>query len=360
MDKVKIGVIGTGFARSTQLPAFENIPDAEVVSVASGSLTNAERTAGEFGIGHFTDDWKETVERGDVELVCITTPPVLHQEMTLFALEQNKHILCEKPMAMNAAGAAEMTAKAKEKNVLALIDHELRFLSGRQKAFEMIRAGEIGKVIHCRQIFRNSSRLDADYKWNWWSDKDSGGGVLGAIGSHAVDGVRWLLGAEVSEVFCLLKTNVKERADEAGEKRKVSSDDEANLILKFAGSDFTKDATGTIAMSMVEAGGYDFECGIYGTGGALFLSESGELFRAGKKDSKPQKIDLASNPAPPGTKPSGWTRGFMSFAGEIVAAIKAGRTEIPHAAAFEDGLKVQKVLDAAVESHAEGKMIETA
>ena len=60
-EKVRIGIIGTGFARSTQVPAFQSISDAEIVSVASGSLANAERTAREFGIGHFIDNWRETV-----------------------------------------------------------------------------------------------------------------------------------------------------------------------------------------------------------------------------------------------------------------------------------------------------------
>ena len=102
--------------------------------------------AEEFGIGHFTDDWRETVKRDDVDLVCITTPPVLHKEMTLLAFEHGKHVLCEKPMAMNVAEAAEMTEAARSAGVLALIDHELRFQPGRQKAYKMLREGEIGKI----------------------------------------------------------------------------------------------------------------------------------------------------------------------------------------------------------------------
>src|SRR5687768_10147301 len=101
-NRVGIGIIGTGFARSVQIPAFRECDNADIVSVASGTVANAKATAEEFGVPHFTDDWRETIALDGVDLVCITTPPKLHREMTLFALEMGKHVLCEKPMAMNA------------------------------------------------------------------------------------------------------------------------------------------------------------------------------------------------------------------------------------------------------------------
>ena len=111
-ERVGIGIIGTGFARRVQIPAFLACENVEIASVASGRIENARATADEFGIEHYTDDWRETVRHADVDLVCITTPPVLHREMALLALEHGKHILCEKPMAMNVAEAEEMTNAA--------------------------------------------------------------------------------------------------------------------------------------------------------------------------------------------------------------------------------------------------------
>src|SRR5437868_13500256 len=108
-NSVGIGIIGTGFARRVQIPAFLADGNAVIASVASGSIDNARETATESGAAHFTNDWRETVSHQDVDLVCITTPPVLHREMTLFALENRKHVLCEKPMAMNVSEAEEMT-----------------------------------------------------------------------------------------------------------------------------------------------------------------------------------------------------------------------------------------------------------
>ena len=354
---VKIGVIGTGFARLTQIPAFVNCEDAEVVSVASANLANAEKVAADFGIEHFTDDWRETVKREDIDLISITTPPNLHHEMTMLAFEHNKHVLCEKPMAMNAAEAEEMTRAAKEKGLMALIDHELRFLNGRQKAYEMIRAGAIGKGIHFKQMFRNASRGKTDIPWNWWSDIEAGGGALGAIGSHAIDGFHWFLDTEITDVFCLLKANVKERADSNGVNREVTADDEVNMILKFADSELTQDASGTVSLSVVEAGKYDFNCKIFGSEGSMIVGESGELWFAKMGSNKWEEIDIDLGDAPPNTKVGGWSRGFMNFSREIVSALKEGKTEIPQAATFDDGLKIQRVLDAARESDATGKMI---
>ena len=153
-----------------QIQAFRKIEAAEIVSIASGHAENAEKVAREFGIPHWTGDWRETVSREDVDLICITTPPVFHHEMTLAALENNNHILCEKPTAMNEREAREMLAKSKEKNLLCLIDHELRFLNGRRKAYEMIRAGEIGKIRHLKYNFRAPHRGDPNSPWTWWSD----------------------------------------------------------------------------------------------------------------------------------------------------------------------------------------------
>ncbi len=356
-DKIKIGVIGTGFARLTQIPAFQNCENAEIVSVASANLENAEKTAEEFGIAHSTNDWKETAKREEIDLISITTPPYLHREMVMFALEHGKHILCEKPMAMNADEASEMTETARSKGLMTFIDHELRFLNGRRRAYEMIRNGEIGKVVHFKQMFRNASRGTSDVPWNWWSDIEAGGGALGAIGSHAVDSFGWFLETDITDVFCMLKTNVKERFDSDGEKRRVTSDDEANMILKFADSELTQDASGTASFSMVESGKYDYSLKIFGTKGAIMIGESGELWfsKMGAGDWSPIEVDLGE--APPNTRIGGWSRGFMSFSREIVSALKEGKTKVEHAATFEDGLRIQKVLDACRESNASRSMI---
>ncbi len=358
---VGIGIIGTGFARKVQIPAFIQCENAEIVSVASGRRENAEQAAREFNVKHFTDDWRETVEREDVDLICITTPPNLHKEITLFALDRNKHILCEKPMAMNVAEAREMAEKAAERNVLALIDHELRFQNGRQKAFEILRRGDIGKIIHAKYNFRNASRGDVNLPWNWWSDETQGGGALGAIGSHVIDSFCWFLGTEVSQVFCQLQTHVKERKDaKSGEMLSVTSDDEANLILRFADGILTEDATGIISVSMVERPKYENLIEFFGTKGAMRVGHHGEIFLATKDDKDWRELEVEFDKPLEGVADTGFSRGFTSFAPKIIEAIRENKTKIEDAATFADGLKVQKVLDAAHESNETGKVINLA
>ena len=355
-DKVGIGVIGTGFAKKVQIPAFQACENAEVVSVASGSLANAESTAKEFGIGHFTGDWRETISREDVDLVCITTPPNLHCEMTLAALEHGKHVLCEKPLAMNVAEAEKMIAAAKGKGLLTLIDFELRFQPGRQKAYTMIRDGGIGKIRHAKWNFRAPTRGNPDLAWNWWSDIEQGGGALGAINSHVIDSFNWFLGSEVSSVFCQLQSHVKQRPFEGG-FRDVTTDDEANMLLRFADSELTDDATGLVSVSMVEQPEYVSRLEIFGTEGALRIDHRGDLFIAKNGENEWTEIEVEFGQTVSSYPDTGFPRGFMEFAPKIVEAIQEDRDSIEFAAKFEDGLKVQRVQDAARESNADGKII---
>lgn len=356
-EQVGIGIIGTGFARKVQAPAFQACEGAKVVSVASGSLANAKATADEFGIEHYTDDWRDTVANKAVDLVCITTPPNLHREMTLFALEHGKHVLCEKPMAMNVAEAEEMFEAAQAAGVLALIDHELRFQPGRQRAFYMLREGVIGKVRHAKYNFRAPHRGDPDVPWNWWSNIEQGGGALGAINSHIIDSFNWFLGTDISGVFCQLQTHVKRRPFAEGGFRDVTTDDEANMLLRFADSDLADDATGLVSVSMVEQPEYVNRLEFFGTEGAVRVDHRGEVFVAKTAAKEWSQIDVELGAPVPGVPDTGFSRGFMEFAPKIVEAIREGKGEIEHAATFEDGLNVQRVLDAARESDASGKVV---
>jgi predicted dehydrogenase len=356
-DRVGIGIIGTGFARRVQIPAFRACEKVRIVSVASGSRENAKSTAADFDIPHFTDDWRETIARDDVDLICITTPPNLHREMTLASLAHGKHILCEKPMATNAGEAREMTEAAKSAGVLALIDFELRFQPGRQRAYELLREGAIGRIRHAKYHFQAPHRGDPKAEWNWWSDEKQGGGALGAIVSHVIDSFQWLLGADVASVFCQLQAHIKERPDSTGAIRKVTSDDESLLILRFADGDVTEDATGLVSASMTEYPQYKNRIELYGTDGAIAIEHRGEIYiaKAGETGWTEIDVELAENI--PGVPDTGFARGFMAFAPEIIEAITAGKTSIENAATFADGLKVQVVLDAARESDRTGRIV---
>ncbi len=254
---------------------------ARIVAIASRNREHAESVAKEFDIAHVAKDWQELIQREDIHLVSIVTPPALHCEMTLAALNSGKAVLCEKPMAMNAAEALRMTESARTAGVIAVIDHELRFLKSRRTMRAMLHTGAIGAVRHCNYVFRSDYRGVVDRPWDWWSDEQVGGGTLGAIGSHVIDSFRWILDAEISSVCALLSTHIAERPDKGtGQMRPVTSDDEAKLLFRFADSKLTKGTTGTALLSVVESGNHANCLEVYGTTGALMVEETGELWHS--------------------------------------------------------------------------------
>jgi len=352
---VGIGIIGTGFARTTQIPGFRDCMGAKIVAIASRNRDRATAIAKEFGIEHVANDWQELVAHHDVDLVSIVTPPSTHMEITLAALDQRKAVLCEKPMALNAGEAARMVEKAKSAGVLALTDHELRFLNSRRVMRGMLESGAIGSVRHCNYVFRSDYRGIADRAWDWWSDEAMGGGALGAIGSHVVDSFRWMLTTEVTKVFGMLTTHIKQRPDKPnGGMRDVTTDDEAKLLFRLADGPHTQDATGAASISVVESGKYENRLEIYGARGALMVEETGELWRspAGSGTWRPVQVD--QDHMAQGMREGSWSRGFTAFAVAICEVMRAGRTSVKDAATFEDGYRVQLVLDAVRASNESG------
>jgi predicted dehydrogenase len=352
---VGIGIVGAGFARTTQIPGFRDCMGAKVVAIASGHRERAEVVAKEFGIENVCSDWQELVAHKDVDLVSIVTPPATHMEITLAALAHRKAVLCEKPMAMNAEQSARMVEEARAAGVLALIDHELRFLNGRRTMRAMLQSGAIGQVRHCNYVFRSDYRGVKDRAWDWWSDAAMGGGTLGAIGSHVIDSFRWMLGTEITGVLGMLSTHIKQRPDKTtGNSLPVTSDDEAKLLFRFAKGATNDDTTGMASLSVVESGLYDNRLEMYGTTGALMVEETGELWHSPVGSGAWRPVQVDQDHMAHGMRESSWSRGFTAFSGAIVEAMQSGKTTVKNAATFEDGLRVQQVLDGARTSNESG------
>jgi predicted dehydrogenase len=327
---------------------------AKVVAIASRSRERAESAAKEFGIETVCPTWQELVAHRDVDLVSVVTQPATHMEITLAALEQRKAVLCEKPMAMSADQTARMVEAARDAGVLALIDHELRFLNSRRKMRAMLQNGAIGSVRHCNYVFRSDYRGLAERAWDWWSDKEMGGGTLGAIGSHVIDSCHWMLGTEITGVFGMLSTHIARRPDKASGETAVTSDDEAQLLFRFADGEFNRGTTASASLSVVESGKYENRLEMSGTTGALMVEETGELWHspAGTGAWRPVQVD--QDHMAPGMRESSWSRGFSRFACAIVDALRTGKKTIGNAATFEDGHKVQLILDAVRRSNESG------
>ncbi|OLD85508.1 MAG: gfo/Idh/MocA family oxidoreductase [Gemmatimonadetes bacterium] len=342
---VRIGFIGSGFARRVQLPGLAFVPGAKATAIASGRRANAETVAREFGSAHVFTDGTELARSPDVDLVVVSSTPDSHARYSMAALEAGKHVLCEKPMALDAFEAAQMvTASAQHPDRLAWIDHELRFEPNRRRARELIRSNAIGEVRHIELSLKPYLRGDgrpqtSDAPWNWWFDASRGGGILGAVGSHLIDLCRFWTGSEIRYVAGLVETFVKQRKDDTGNLRPVTADDFAGCVLRTRSG-----AVATITLSTVAHHGTGHHGQITGSEGTLVLSGETKLELA--KAGGPLEDISATDDLWEKINPDNmWARSFVRLMREMVQVIRGG-TPQGEPATFRDGWQVQRVLDA--------------
>ncbi|MFF4712922.1 Gfo/Idh/MocA family protein [Streptomyces eurythermus] len=188
----KVGVIGAGWAGDLHLEAFAKA-GAELVGLYSRTRERAEETARRHGVAHVVDSLDELLGLG-VDVVSIASPPPAHHAQTLAAVKAGRHVLCDKPMAMNSVEAAEMLAAAEEAGVR----HATGFIWRNDPALGRLRSllaeGAIGRVL---EIHSTCPLGAPPMPMHWIYDRDAGGGALMQHGSHVIDRVRWLLGAEI-------------------------------------------------------------------------------------------------------------------------------------------------------------------
>ena len=341
-DKVLVGVIGTGFGQSAQIPGFKVCSDAEVIAICSRRRERAEAAAREFDIPYAFTDYHEMVQMEELTLVSVVTSPHLHYPMVMAALEAGKHVLCEKPMALNVVEAREMYEKAEEVGVVHLIDHELRFNPTRMRMNELIDEGFIGNLRHVTVTRVANSNVDPfSHPWSWWSQQDKGGGILGANGSHQIDQLRWWFG-EIEGVFGRGRTFVKERKlPDSSEMRPVETDDFTSFLIHFANG-----AEGVLSLSSVASHKRGSRVEAYGDEGSLILDEEGRLWGARKRE---EDFEDLSVPDPvtsmEGISKNVWARSFVHQARYLVDVILT-RGVVEKGATFYDGMRCQEVMDA--------------
>ncbi len=345
-----IGIIGAGWGVRIQAPALR-AAGLEVTALAGRDAAKTARLAAEHSIPWSTGDWRELIARPDVDLVSIVTPPNTHRAFAIAALEAGKHTLCEKPTAMDAAEAQAMLAAAEARpQQLALIDHELRFLPAIRQARRIIAEGGIGAVRHAELHLIASSRADRQRPWNWWSDKSQGGGVLGAISSHQIDLLRYLLHDEIDLARGLLHTFVAERPTGPESVAPVSSDDFATFHLRF-----TRGAIAVVVASMIARTDESNRLVIYGDAGTLRFAD-GRLFHAAPKsafqDITPPHTSRAAEEMQ--ASYADYAPATVYLGQALLAALNGDRDAIAPAATFADGLRNQQALDAIRRSHDAG------
>ncbi|HYR28135.1 MAG TPA: Gfo/Idh/MocA family oxidoreductase [Thermoanaerobaculia bacterium] len=341
----KIGIIGTGWGTRVQVPQFREA-GLQVVAVAGFNRDKTRDIAAGLNL-RAHDDWRDLVASPDIDLVTITSPPSRHREMALAALEAGKHVICEKPTALDAGEAEEMLQAARSRpGQLALIDHELRFLPAWREARE--RMAVIGPIRYAEVRYSSPARGGRDREWNWWSDAAQGGGILGAVGSHAADALRYF-GMEFESALGFLRTTIEERPH-GDATRAVTADDWASAQFRMRGG-----AVVSMICSAVSRGPDETSMiTIHGEEGAFrFVGEEVLVSKGGAPFTRFAGGDMAKIPG--NSHGGAYGTGTLHLGRALRAALDDGdRSALAPAATFEDGLAQQRVLDAVRRSSASG------
>ena len=256
MDTVRIGLVGAGFMGKIHTLAYRNasmlygseFPPIETVVVADPEPDLAERAVSDWGWSNATRTWQE-VTAGDVDVVDICTPNDTHVDIALDALAHGKHVLCEKPLAVDADGALRLCEAAVDTDLVTQVGFLYRQWPAVGMARRLVEEGAIGEIRAARARFLLDYNSDPEIPMSWRFDrKRAGSGALGDIGSHCIDLLQHLVGP-ISAVTARMRTYVPRRRDRNGQMMDVSVDDQCEIL-----ADFETGASGTILASWAATG----------------------------------------------------------------------------------------------------------
>lgn len=353
-----VGVVGLGFGLKVHVPAYRLLAPlgVRVVALWGRDRARLEQAAQANGVPRAYTDWRQLVEDPDVDLVSVATPPAAHYEVALASLQAGKAVLCEKPLALNVAQAAELAAAAEAGGRPTAVNFSYRFVPAFQAARELLAQQAIGRVLRVEVDWRVESRLDATSPWTWKDSADEGGGALAAYGVHALDYVEWLAGPS-ERALGQLETSSGRRRTRTGEERAVTSDDACTVSLELADG-----AQATLAISMVASEARVHRIEVRGERGRVVLENSHPTdpvrhFRLGLQRGEGPVEEIAVAPPEYRVSPDedGRIEPMAAHASALVRAILAGSRSDP---SFVDGLRTQRLLDAIRRSAAAGGWVE--
>jgi len=191
-DTFRVGIIGAGLQGGRRAPVLKQLPGNKIILVANDDIAPAKKLADNYG-SESTARWQDIVEREDINVVLICTPPNFHASMSIAAMNAGKHVLCEKPLARTVLEAEDMISIAKKNKVVLKCGFNHRHHPGIKKAKECIDNGIIGELNFIRCVYGICGR--PGYENEWRADLNSvSGGQLMEQGIHAIDLFRWFMG----------------------------------------------------------------------------------------------------------------------------------------------------------------------
>ena len=361
---LRVGLIGYKFmgkAHSNawrQAPRFFDLPaDVELRTLCGRDQAEVRRAAQKLGWNRVETQWQRVANDSEIDIVDICTPNDSHCEIALAAAKAGKAILCEKPLARTVAEAERMASAVKRSGVTNMVCHNYRRIPAIALAKEIIERGEIGdRIFHCRARYAQDWIVDPKFPLVWRLQAGSAGsGALGDIFSHIVDLSRYLVG-ELAEICATMETFVRQRREPGTRRlRRVTVDDAVTAVGRFRNGallnlEATRFAPGRKNSITLE---------INGSAGSLYFDfeEMNRLKFFSSRDPKGRqgfRDILVTEPAHPYIKnwwPPGHIIGyehtFVHTVADFVRAVATGKTVQPD---FAEGVKNQRVLDAAVRS----------
>jgi len=273
MNQAEIGVaiVGTGFGQKVHIPGFQAHHRTRIVAVYHRQLAKAQAIAQAHQIPHACDSLEAIVDLPEVQAVSIATPPFLHYDMARTVLMADKHLLLEKPTALSAVEADDLYQIATMKQRIVAMNFEFRCIPAWMRLAELLQEGYVGKIRLVKIDWLVSGRADANRPWNWYAQKELGGGALGAIGSHVFDYVAWLF-APVRRLFAHLQVAIPCRPDPvSGALKPVDADDTCLMQLELV------DGTPCqISLSAATYQGRGHWVEVYGDRGTLILGSGNQ------------------------------------------------------------------------------------
>lgn len=325
---IRFGIAGFGLHAVRRLmPGFALARKCRVTALSRRDLAQAKKSAAEYGIALAFDSVEELSRSPEVDAVLVTTPNSLHLHDVLAAINAGKHVLCEKPMAMNADECRQMVEAARKRGVLLGVAHVFRFDESVNKIRAAIAGGAIGTPVFARSEFSFLAGPAHPRKW-LYDAAIAGAGPIFDIGVHCIDTLRYILQDEI--------TRVSANATRDGRSGTVES--AAALELEFA--------RGTLGAVLVSyRAEYRTPLEIIGDAGVLYANDALNV-------EHPIEIQMRKND---GTTTIDSANNKLAYAMQVDSFADAieGRGKFP--ATGEDGWQNQQVLDAALRSIQSGR-----
>ena len=374
--EVGVGMLGYAFMGKAHSNAMKKLPYMiyppaaipKLVAIAGRNEAAVAEAAKRFGYQKTYTDWRAMVEDPAVQLLDNGGPNNLHAAPSILAAQLGKHVLCEKPLARNAAEAKAMWDAVEQAGVKHMTAFNYRFVPAVRMIRDLIDQGALGRIYHWRAVYLQEWIMPHyDTPMIWRLQKDlAGSGALGDLGAHIIDLAHYLVGG-VKSVSALTKTFIQQRDKEEGGSGVVDVDDAFAAAVEFANG-----AIGTLESTRFAAGRKNYNSFEINAekGSVRFNLERMNEAQVFWVDEEPKATQgwhqvLVTESHHPWWKhwwPQGhiigWEHTFVHEINHLLEAIVNNQPVGPHGATFEDGYRCAVVCDAIVESGQSGRRVD--